>query len=210
VATRELVAACTEVLRMQRVAAIKVGALGSQANARAVGELLSRNREIPSVVDTVLLPTRGRSRLLPERALSTLRRGVIRHATLVTANAPEAEAITGLRVTRLDEAHAAAQAILALGPRSVLIKGGHLSGKDATDLLALRGDDGVVSIVSLRAPRLHLGPTHGGGCALASLIAARLALGHQLEKAVSWAKRAHHSALENAVDVGGEMRVLFA
>src|SRR6185369_13238701 len=106
-------------------------------------------------------------------------------------------------VTRLDEAHAAAAAILALGPRAVLVKGGHLSGKDATDVLAFRGSaaGGDVRVVLLRARRLRLGPVHGGGCALASLIAGRLALrkgAHSservIEDAVRWAKRAHHSA----------------
>lgn len=208
VATQELIAQCTEVLETQRVRAIKVGALGSDENAKAVGELLSIHRDIPSVVDTVMLPTRGRARLLDEGAVSVLRDGVLRRATLVTANAPEAEVLTGARVTRLDEAKDAAVAILAFGPQAVLLKGGHLTDTDAIDVLALRVG-GRTRLVEIRERRLPLAPLHGGGCTLASLIAGRLATGKSLIGAIRWAKKEHHAALRTAVDVGGDMRVLF-
>jgi hydroxymethylpyrimidine/phosphomethylpyrimidine kinase len=218
VATRALIAQCTEVLKNQRVSALKVGALGDLENARAVGDLLAIYREIPSVVDTVMLPTRGRTRLLAERGVAALRERVIRRATLVTANVPEAEVLTGGRVTRLDEAHDAALAILALGARAVLLKGGHLSGTDAIDLLAFHDRDGA-KVIEIRAKRLQLPSVHGGGCALASLIAGRIAVADPIPKgqlettlrdAVRWAKRVHHAALREVSDVGGEMRVLFA
>lgn len=209
VATRELLAECKEVLKSQRVQAIKVGALGSDDNARAVGNLLAIHRDIPSVVDTVMLPTRGSARLLSERAVLPLRNQVLRRAQLVTANVPEAEVLTGRRVTRLDEAREAALAILDLGPRAVLLKGGHLTGSEAIDLLAVREDDGP-RVLELRAPRLRLSPVHGGGCALAALIAGKLACGAPLIEAVRWAKKAHHAALGRTFDVGGDMRVLFA
>lgn len=210
---RELIAQCDELFRVQRIAAVKVGALGSVANTRAVAELLARHRDVPSVVDTVMLPTRGPARLLDERAIAVLRKDVLRRATVVTANAPEAEVLTGHRVTRLDEARAAATELLALGPRAVLVKGGHLSGGDAVDVLAV-DEGGAVRITELRAPRLRLPPLHGGGCVLASLLAARLALSPgrdngALRRAVRWAKKAHHAALRAPADVGGEMRVLF-
>ena len=211
VATRELMAECMEVLKAQRVRAIKVGALGSDGNAKAIGDLLAIHRDVPSVVDTVMLPSRGRARLLEESAVSVLRDRVLRHATLVTANAPEAAVLTGSRVTRLDEARDAAVAILAFGTQAVLLKGGHLSGPDAIDVLALSPDGGrSTRIVEIREPRLRLDPVHGGGCALASLIAGRLATGKAVLDAVRWAKRVHHAALLDPADVGGDMRVLFA
>ncbi len=209
VVTRELIAACTEVLKSQRVRAIKVGALGSEENARAVGNLLAIHRDIPSVIETVMLPSRGRARLLAERAVGHLRDRVLRRAVLVTANVPEAEVLTGSRVTRLDEARRAALAILDLGPRAVLVKGGHLTGSEAVDVLAMRDEDDT-RVVEIRAPRLRLGAVHGGGCALAALIAGKLAGGDSVIDAVRWAKKAHHAALRRSVDVGGEMRVLFA
>jgi len=225
VARAELIAECTEVVRHQRVRAFKLGALGNEENARAVGDFIAIHREVPSVVDTVMVPTRGRARLLEERAVVALRKRVLPHAALVTANAPEAEVLTGMRVTRLDEAHDAALAILTLGCGAVLLKGGHLSGPHAVDLLAVAPRDGgarrptAARVIELAAPRLKMAPLHGGGCSLASLIAGRLALTRDdwatdpedaVAEAVRWAKTEHHQALLRARDVGGDLRVLFA
>lgn len=231
-ATKELVAACAEVLRHQDVRAIKVGALGSAENTLAVGELLAKHRKTPAVIDTVMKPTRGRSRLLEDRAVEALRDRVLPHAALVTVNAPEAEVLSERRVTRLDEAHDAALDLLKLGARAVLLKGGHLTGPHAVDLLAVasretassvkgrgRARSTAVHVIELKAPRLDIPPTHGGGCALASLVAGKLASNaddfasapeRTLESAVRWAKTIHHAALARAADVGGHQRVLFA
>jgi hydroxymethylpyrimidine/phosphomethylpyrimidine kinase len=204
VPAKEVMAASTEVLRHQNVRAIKIGALGSEENVRKVGELLAIHKEIPSVIDTVMLPTRGRARLLDETGIAVMKQKLLRRATLVTVNAPEAAALTGLRVTRLGEAEEAARAIAQLGPKAVLLKGGHLSGDEAVDLLLIDGE-----VTKLRAKRLKLrDPVHGGGCALASLIAGRLARGESMLDAVEWAKRKHHDALADAIDVGGDMRVV--
>jgi len=209
---RELLAECTEVIKNQRVRAIKVGALGSDENARAIGDFLAIHRGLPAIVDTVMMPTRGRARLLEERAVTALRDRVLPQGALVTVNAPEAEVLTGRRVTRLDEAYDAAQALLRLGCRAVLVKGGHLGGPQAVDLLAFGS-----RVIELPLPRLRLHPFHGGGCILASLIAGRLAVGDESElpvteraiaDAVRWAKKLHHVALQNARDVGGDLRVL--
>ncbi|MDB4998568.1 MAG: Phosphomethylpyrimidine kinase [Myxococcaceae bacterium] len=213
VAKRELLAECTEVVKHQRVRAIKVGALGSKENAKAIGDFLAIHRDIPAVVDTVMMPTRGRARLLDERAVSALRKRVLPSAALVTVNAPEAAVLTGKRVTRLDEARDAARALLRLGCRAVLIKGGHLGGAKAVDLLAISKSE----VIELTAPRLKLAPFHGGGCFLASLIAGRLAVAADayredpvatLVDAVRWAKKLHHQVLVQARDVGGDLRVL--
>lgn len=212
VPAREVIAECTEVVSHQRVRTIKVGALGSAGNVRAVGDFLAVHRRIPAVVDTVMVPTRGRARLLEERAIAAMRERIVPHAALVTANAPEAEALTGGRVTSVDEAHAAACAILALGARAVLVKGGHLGGPRAVDVLAIASGRRT-RVVELSGPRLRLPPLHGGGCVLASLVAGRLAASadpSDVEPAVRWAKRVHHQALARATDVGGAARVLLA
>jgi hydroxymethylpyrimidine/phosphomethylpyrimidine kinase len=202
---KELIAMCTEVLRVQDVRAIKVGALGSEENVRKVGELLAIHKDIPSVVDTVMLPTRGRGRLLTEDAVAIMKKQLLKRATLVTVNAPEAAALTGLRVTRVDEAEKAAQALLKLGAKAVLLKGGHLSGDKATDLLVTEK-----GVEKFKAKRLELpAPVHGAGCTLASLIAGRLARGEGLYEAIEWSKETHHEALEEVADVGGDLRVLF-
>jgi len=192
------------VLRDQRVSAIKVGALGNAANVRAASALLASHRDIPSVVDPVFVPTRGSGRLLAEGAVATLRRELLPRATLVTANAAEAEALTRARVTNVAEARVAALAIVAMGAHAVLVKGGHLADARATDLLATR--DGLIELSSVRL-RLRR-KIHGAGCILSSLIAGRLAIGNDLPTAVRWAKRKHHNVLRRTVDLGGDLLVL--
>jgi hydroxymethylpyrimidine/phosphomethylpyrimidine kinase len=202
-----------EVLRHQRVRAVKVGALGTAANVRAVVRVLARHPQVPVVVDTPMVATRGRPRLLAGRAIEALREELLPRATLVTANADEAGALLGETVRTVSEAHDAALALARIGARAVLVKGGHLTdprGAGAVDVLALAG-----KVIELRARRLAVGDVHGTGCTLASLIAGRLAVRRsarvgraELVGAVRWAKRVHHEALARAVDVGRGMRVM--
>jgi len=209
----EVLAQASEVLRHQRVRAVKIGALGSQANVRAVARLLGRYGDIPVVVDTPMRPTRGKAPLLAERALAALRDELLPRATLVTVNLDEAGLLVGEAVRTVGEAHDAARALARTGARAVLVKGGHLrsaSHPSAIDVLAI-GDE----VVELRARRLNLPSVHGTGCTLASLVAGRLAVrdGSRLEadglvSAIRWAKHVHHAALGRAVDVGGSMRAL--
>ena len=92
---REIVAQAGEVLRHQRVRAVKIGALGSAANVAAIAHLLSRHPEAAVVVDTPMLPSRGRGRLLARTALVPLREQLVPRATLVTVNTTEAGALLG-------------------------------------------------------------------------------------------------------------------
>ena len=216
VSAREVAEQTAEVLRQQRVRAVKVGALGTEANVLAVARLLSsaRHADVPVVVDTPMLPTRGRARLLSARATAALREALFPRATLVTANADEAQALLGEPVRTVSEAHDAARALAKTlgrgGARAVLLKGGHLPGASAIDVLAMDGE-----VIELRARRLAVGPVHGTGCTLASLIAGRLAgrtgarVGQaELVAAIRWAKRVHHAALAKAADVGRGLRVI--
>jgi hydroxymethylpyrimidine/phosphomethylpyrimidine kinase len=218
VPAKDVVAQAREVLRNQRVRAIKIGALGSEGNVRAIGELLARHKDLPAVVDPVMSPSRGRGRLLAERAIGAMRSALLPRAAIVTANVPEAEALTGKRVTNVGEAHDAALAICRLGARAAIVKGGHMVGGQAIDVLVIRGEDGEPGeVVEVRARRLRLPLIHGGGCTLAALVAGRIAIDERdypsahaeiVLDAVRWAKRAHHKLLGAARDVGGEMRVL--
>ncbi len=221
----EVVAQAEEVLRHQDVRAIKVGALGSGENVRAVARLLTRHGSLPAVVDTPIRPSRGRSRLTQASALAAVKHDLLPRATLLTVNLDEAAALLGLgergasrarrpaqneTVRTVGEAHDAALALAAMGARAVLVKGGHREGPSAIDVLAV---DGVV--IELRAKRLPIADAHGTGCTLASLIAGRLARGDrtkggapanalsaaELTAAVRWAKRTHHAALARAAHV---------
>ncbi len=204
-----------EVINNQNVRSIKIGALASIANVRKVAELLAIHREIPAILDPVMIPTRGGARLLARSALTIMRRDLIPRVALVTANAPEAEALTSMRVLDLESAQAAALAIANMGARAALVKGGHLGfdARDAVDVLAIDG-----KTILLRAPRLKIPPLHGGGCALAALIAGHIARDPRkfsrdsrsmILDAIRWARTTHHKMLQNKVrDVGGALRVL--
>jgi len=207
---RELIVQISEVLSHQRVRAIKVGALGGRSNIRALGRLLGRHTDLSVIVDTPILPTRGRARLLSSRDLRILSDELLPLATLVTLNLPEVQALIGERVRSVGEAHDAARTLARTGVRAVLVKGGHMDGEASIDVLAIDGE-----VVELRAKRLDIPPTHGTGCTFASLVAGRLALAEphpasseRLVAAIRWAKRVHHGALGRVADVGDGMRVV--
>jgi len=211
VPSREVVAQASEVLRHQRVRALKVGALGSAGNAKAVAALLGRHRDVPVVLDTPILPSRGKARLLDARGVTALRDELLPRATLVTANAAEAGILVGEPVRTVGEAHDAARALVTrCGAFAALVKGGHLDGESAIDVLAVGGE-----VIELRARRLPGGGAHGTGCVFASLVAGRLAVRRaarvtaaDLVEVLRWAKRAHHASLARAADVGGKSRVM--
>ncbi len=210
VPARQLASQIREVLDHQDVRAIKVGALGSLENVRALSRELRRRREIPVVLDTPIAPTRGRPRLTESRAVPEIMAKLLPLATLVTVNVDEAFAFLGCRVRSLEDAREAARALARTGARAVLVKGGHLRGPLATDVLLIDGD-----AIEIHAPRLSGASVHGTGCTLASLVAGRMACVPKgssnrdaVVSAVRWAKRVHHAALVRAVRVGGGMRVL--
>lgn len=166
------------------IAAVKVGMLGTrqmaQAVARALGGLVSRG--VPVVVDPVLNASVGTP--LADGEASEVMAPLLALATLLTPNRMEAEALSGLVVDGADDQLRAARALRQLGPAAVLLKGGHVGeaagGAEVVDLL----DDGEAEPLRLTAPR-RPGPTpHGLGCALATEIAAGMALGLGLREAV--------------------------
>ncbi|MFJ6659390.1 bifunctional hydroxymethylpyrimidine kinase/phosphomethylpyrimidine kinase [Streptomyces sp. NPDC091377] len=163
------------------VRAVKTGMLASAALVETVAELLA-DTDAPAVVDPVGVSKHGDS-LLAASALDSVRGALLPRATVVTPNLDEVAQLTGVRVEAEADLRTAADALLAFGPRWVLVKGGHLAG-DAVDLLT----DGT-SEHWLRAPRHDNRHTHGTGCTLASAVAARLALGDPVPEAVTAAKR---------------------
>jgi len=189
----------------QDIRAWKTGALGSTDNVALAVALSEEHPMAPLVVDPVIVATRtdAGARLLDDRALEAMRRLVAR-STLVTPNVDEAEALLGARVTSVEDARDAALALLAMGARAALVKGGHLRGPSAVDVLA--SPSGVQLI---EAPRVALeGDFHGGGCTLSALITGRLACGDELEAAVRWSKERLTRAIAGSVRVGDGLRVL--
>ena len=176
------------------VGAAKTGMLANAAIVDVVAEEMERRRDVPLVVDPVMVATSG-DRLLEPDAVAAYRERLIPRAEIITPNLPEAAALLdGPVATTLAEAEAQARALLALGCRAVLVKGGHSVAQKATDVLALAGGQ----VEHVEAPWIATSNTHGTGCTLSAAIAALLATGEALPNAVRRAKVYLTRALEHA------------
>lgn len=167
------------------VAAVKTGMLANAAIVAAVADAMAGLPGLPLVVDPVMVATSGDS-LLEADAVETLKGRLIPLATLITPNVPEAAALLGTQqATSTEEAGRQAQALLALGCKAVLVKGGHRLGEAAVDILATA--DGGLQAFS--APRIDSRNTHGTGCTLSAAIVALLASGYAMPEAIEGAKQ---------------------
>jgi hydroxymethylpyrimidine/phosphomethylpyrimidine kinase len=175
--------------------ALKTGMLANSKIIEIVAEKIREHRLTNLVVDPVMVAKSGDLLLRPE-AIDTLKSRLIPLATVVTPNLPEAEQLTGLQLTRSQAVKEAARRIVAMGARSVVIKGGHNKGP-ATDLFY----DGK-KFRELSAPRIRTANTHGTGCTFSAAIAANLAKGEKLESAVAHAKSYITQAIRKGFAVG--------
>ena len=175
------------------VDAIKIGMLATGDLARAVARQLVAHPAIPVVLDPVLVATSGDSLGTPD-VVDALRDDLLQHVSLITPNLPEAARLTGLPMPEDEPAmRRVAEALHERGARAVLVKGGHLTGAQAVDILF----DGHRHLV-VTAPRLATPNTHGTGCTLSSAIAAYLARGSDLAAAVEGAKSYLSAALAHS------------
>ncbi|ADH62307.1 phosphomethylpyrimidine kinase [Allomeiothermus silvanus DSM 9946] len=175
--------------------AIKTGALGDAAIVHSIAPLLAQ-AALPLVVDPVLVAKSGDS-LLGGEALEALKSCLLPIAALLTPNLLEAQALLGQPIRDLADAREAARLLACLGPRAVLLKGGHLAGKEATDVL---WDGHALHLFpEWKIPSVH---THGTGCTLSAAITALLAKGIPLHEAVARAKRFVTRAIATAPGIG--------
>jgi hydroxymethylpyrimidine/phosphomethylpyrimidine kinase len=177
--------------------AVKTGMLATSAIVEAVAAAIEA-LELPNLIVDPVMVAKGGDRLLDQDAVHALRATLLRWARVVTPNVPEAEVLAGITVRSHDDMRNAAERILKLGPKAVIVKGGHLVGEESIDLLLHGGGE-----VRLTAPRLDVRHTHGTGCTFASAIAARLAWGHSLDEAARGAKEYVTGAMRHGIDVGG-------
>jgi hydroxymethylpyrimidine/phosphomethylpyrimidine kinase len=178
------------------VGAAKTGMLASAAIMSAVAEVVGRLGIAPFVVDPVAASQHGDPLLRPD-AFEALRDVILPLATLVTPNLGEVRLLTGVEVHTRADMDDAARALLALGPRAVLVKGGHLPAGDAVDVLY----DGV-TFVELAAVRHETVHTHGSGDTLAAAITAGLARGLELPEAVREGKQFISAAVAGSFPLG--------
>lgn len=174
---------------------VKTGML-LNAGIIAVVAAALQEHALLTVIDPVMIAKGGAS-LLESAAVDALRRVLIPQAYLLTPNLPEAEALTGLTISNEEGMAAAARALQGLGAANVLLKGGHLPGDEAIDLL-LCGD----TVHRFVAPRIATVNTHGTGCTFAAAIAAFLAQGWPLPEAVGRAKIYLTAAIASALPLG--------
>ena len=179
------------------VDAAKTGMLASAPIVEAVADALSRTRVAPLVVDPVFVSKHG-NRLLDEDAVGALKKLILPLAAIVTPNLAEAAGLAGFEVLTRDDMLRAAEEILALGAGAVLVKGGHLEGPSAADLLVYPGGVGWIE-----ADRIDTVHTHGTGCTLSAALAAHLARGEALPEAVRQAKAFVTEAIRHALAIGG-------
>ena len=178
------------------VGAAKTGMLASAPIMAAVAETVRRLAVAPFVVDPVAASQHGDPLLRPE-AIDALRTQIIPLATLVTPNVGEVRLLTGVEVAGPEDALEAARRLHALGADWVLVKGGHRSGPDATDVLY----DGNRTY-EFTAPRQDTEHTHGSGDTLAAAICAALARGSDMPEAVRLGKAYVTKAITNSYPLG--------
>lgn len=178
---------------------VKIGMLSRPSIIEAVAEGLERHHATQVVLDPVMVAASG-DRLLAPEAIDALRRILLPKALIVTPNLPEAAALLdGTMAVDERAMRRQAERILALGPKAVLVKGGHGAGRESTDiLLDARG------VRRFTAPRVNTLNTHGTGCTLSSAIAAGLAKGLPLDDAVAAGKNFISAAIgaSNQLQIG--------
>jgi hydroxymethylpyrimidine/phosphomethylpyrimidine kinase len=165
------------------VAAVKIGMVSQRAAIETIAAGLERWRQSKVVLDPVMIAASG-DRLLAPDAVDVLKRVLIPRALLITPNLPEAAALLDAPIAESEaEMRVQGERLLALGPKAVLVKGGHAEGAESVDLLIEPS-----AITRLAADRIATRNTHGTGCTLSSAIAAGLAKGLSLAEAVRAAK----------------------
>lgn len=174
---------------------VKTGMLFSAEIIHCVAAAVARYGVL-AVVDPVMIAKGGAS-LLQTEAVAALRKELLPRAYLLTPNIPEAEALTGLTIGNEAQMVAAARKLQQMGAANVLLKGGHLDGDEAIDVLS----DGT-QLHRFAGPRIETRNTHGTGCTLSAAIATFLAQGVPLAEAVGRARKFLTAAIESATPLG--------
>lgn len=192
------------VLGVYDIQGLKTGMLPGPDAIETVADRLSHHPGIAKVVDPVMIATSG-ARLASGDSIDAMKKHLAPLATLLTPNYPEALALCGLESSATPpDAEELAKRIYGLFGAPVLVKGGHLAGKDATDVLFDGKDILRFSLPWIENPV----STHGTGCSLAAALAAELALGRGLADAVAGAKKYVHDAVASSFSVGEDCGVL--
>jgi hydroxymethylpyrimidine/phosphomethylpyrimidine kinase len=174
----------TSIFDDMEVKAIKTGMLFSANIIEAVVDFLDKY-DLPLVVDPVMIAESGDS-LIKKSAIYAIKEKLLPLTTVLTPNINEAEYLLKYTINNKQDIEQAAKELCNMGPRAVLIKGGHLQGKTSDDCLYIKKEE---KVYWFRSKRIITKNTHGTGCTLSAAITAALALGNQLFDAVNYAKK---------------------
>jgi hydroxymethylpyrimidine/phosphomethylpyrimidine kinase len=177
--------------------AVKTGMLANAQIIEVVAEQVRKHNLIPLVVDPVMIAKSGAPLLRPD-AIDALKTKLFPLATVITPNLHEAKALTGMEIHSLEEMREAAKRLHELGPKFVVVKGGHLEGTEESIDILYDGSE----FTEFKAPRYQTKNTHGTGCIFASAIAAGLAAGLDIKAAVKQAKEFITAAIKEALPLG--------
>lgn len=178
------------------IAACKTGMLFDAARIEVVAAGVRRHAFRRLVVDPVMVAKGGAS-LLQDSAVEALQTSLLPLATVVTPNVPEAEVLTGMTIRTFEDRIQAAERMLAYGVHAVILKGGHLDGESADDVVMTASE-----MFLLSAPRIQTSDTHGTGCTFSAALTAELAKGRSIIDAALTAKRFIQSAITHGLDIG--------
>jgi hydroxymethylpyrimidine/phosphomethylpyrimidine kinase len=176
------------------IAAVKIGMLGNRGNAVVVGEFLDAHQFAHVVLDPVMKSSSG-AELLDAGGINFVAAELLKRASVITPNVPEAEVLTGLTIKDVADMEAAARKLVEMGARAVIVKGGHM--ERAVDVLF----DGA-EMVTLAGEKTNEDNLHGTGCTFASALTAQLAAGRGLLEAATLAKAYVTKAIENSYPIG--------
>ena len=175
--------------------AVKIGMVSNSKIIEVIVDKLKEYKAKNIVVDPVMISTSG-SKLLSDEAIDMLKNKLIKIATIITPNIPEAEVLSGMTIKTQEDMLDAAKKISKMLDGAVLIKGGHLVN-DAIDLLYREGEYRWFT-----SERINNNNTHGTGCTLSSAIASNLSKGYSLEDSIEKAKEYLTGALRDGLDLG--------
>ncbi|WP_426354748.1 bifunctional hydroxymethylpyrimidine kinase/phosphomethylpyrimidine kinase [Exiguobacterium sp. R-39] len=178
-----------------RVDAVKIGMVSNQDTIRVIAQQLEKH-QLPVVLDPVMVAKGGYSLLQPDAEHALLEQ-LLPLATLVTPNIPEIERMIGGTIHSLADMKQATEKLAEKRTGAILLKGGHLEGRDATDLLYTDG-----RYVVFEQERIESRHTHGTGCTLSAAIASYLALGLSVEDSIRYAKRYVTEAIRHGFALG--------
>lgn len=176
------------------IAAVKIGMLGNRGNAVVVAEFLDAHKFAHVVLDPVMKSFSG-AELLDAGGINFVAVELLKRASVITPNVPEAEVLTGLTVKDVADMEAAARKLVEMGARAVIVKGGHM--ERAVDVLF----DGA-EMVTLAGEKTNEDNLHGTGCTFASALTAQLAAGRGLLEAATLSKAYVTKAIENGYPIG--------